>query len=133
MTPKFGTSELKTEDIAGDGYIPCFHAEGDHWSFVKLDENGNASEVREKVRISDNCTLGAYYFRTCELYERLYQEYYSTEEKLEKGEKYVAPLYNYMIEKGMEVRISIIDYGKVHVLGTPEELEVFKREYRNEI
>ena len=37
-----------------------------------------------------------------------------------------------MIEKGMEVRISIIDYGKVHVLGTPEELEVFKREYRNE-
>lgn len=125
--------ELKTEDIAGDGYIPCFHAEGDHWSFVKLDENGNASEVREKVRISDNCTLGAYYFRTCELYERLYQEYYSTEEKLEKGEKYVAPLYNYMIEKGMEVRISIIDYGKVHVLGTPEELEVFKREYRNEI
>lgn len=125
--------ELKTEDIAGEGYIPCFHAEGDHWSFVKLDEAGNAVEVREKVRISDNCTLGAYYFKTCELYESLYQEYYSTEEKLEKGEKYVAPLYNYMIEKGMEVRISIIDYGKVHVLGTPEELEVFKREYRNEI
>lgn len=124
--------ELKSEDIAGDGYIPCFHAGGDHWSFVKLDEDGNAVEVREKVRISDNCTLGAYYFKTCELYEKLYQEYYSTEEKLEKGEKYVAPLYNYMIEKGMEVRISIIDYGKVHVLGTPEELEIFKREYRNE-
>ena len=124
--------ELKAEDIAGDGYIPCFHAEGEHWSFVKLDEAGNAVEVREKVRISDNCTLGAYYFKTCKLYENLYQEYYSTEEKLEKGEKYVAPLYNYMIEKGMEVRISIIDYGKVHVLGTPEELEVFKREYRNE-
>ncbi len=121
--------ELKAEDIAGDGYIPCFHAEGDHWSFVKLDEDQRAVEVREKVRISDNCTLGAYYFKSCKLYEDLYEEYYSNEDKLEKGEKYVAPLYNFMIEKGMDVRISIIDFGKVHVLGTPEELEIFKREY----
>lgn len=121
--------ELKSEDIAGDGYIPCFHAEGDHWSFVKLDENQRAVEVREKSRISDNCTLGAYYFKSCKLYEDLYEEYYSNEDNLEKGEKYVAPLYNFMIKKGMDVRISIIDFGKVHVLGTPEELEIFKREY----
>lgn len=121
--------ELKSEDIAGDGYIPCFHAEGEHWSFVKLDESGKAVEVREKVRISDNCTLGAYYFKSCGLYEDLYQEYYSDEDNLEKGEKYVAPLYNFMIKKGMDVRISIIDFGKVHVLGTPKELEIFKREY----
>ena len=120
--------ELKAEDIAGDGYIPCFHADGDHWSFVKLNEEGQAVEVREKERISDNCTLGAYYFKSCELYEQLYQEYYGNEDNMEKGEKYVAPLYNYMIGKGMDVQISLIDYGKVHVLGTPEELEVFKAE-----
>lgn len=118
--------ELKAEDISGDGYIPCFHADGDHWSFVKLNEEGQAVEVREKVRISDNCTLGAYYFKSCGLYEQMYQEYYQDEKNMEKGEKYVAPLYNYMITKGMDVRISLIDYGKVHVLGTPEELEVFK-------
>lgn len=121
--------QLRTEDIAGDGYIPCFHAEGDHWSFVKLDENQRAVEVREKVRISDNCTLGAYYFKSCKLYEDLYEEYYSNQDNLEKGEKYVAPLYNFMIKKGMDVRISLIDFEKVHVLGTPEELEIFKREY----
>lgn len=120
--------ELKAEDIKGDGYIPCFHADGDHWSFVKLNEEGQAVEVREKVRISDNCTLGAYYFKSCVLYEQLYQEYYQDEKNMEKGEKYVAPLYNYMITKGMDVRISLIDYGKVHVLGTPEELEAFKTE-----
>ena len=117
--------EMNEGQIAGDGFIPCFHAPGDHWSFAKLDENGNVVEVREKQRISDNCTLGAYYFRTCALYERLYHEYYSSEEKLEKGEKYVAPLYNYMISLGMEVRISIVDADKVHVLGTPAELDVF--------
>lgn len=122
--------EMNASQIAGDGFIPCFHADGDHWSFAKLDEAGKVVEVREKVRISDNCTLGAYYFKTCGLYEQLYNEYYTSDEKLEKGEKYVAPLYNYLIGKGGDVRISIVDYDKVHVLGTPEELDYFKENYK---
>lgn len=117
--------EMKYEDISGEGHIPCFHADGDHWSFAKLDESGNVTEVREKVRISDNCTLGAYYFSSARLYKELYNEYYSDDSKMEKNEKYIAPLYNYMIEKGMKVTISIVDKNKVHVLGTPEELKVF--------
>lgn len=120
--------EMKAEDIEGDGYIPCFKAEGDHWSFVKLDSNNDAVEVREKVRISDNCTLGAYYFRTCALYEQIYNEYYTEGRALDANERYVAPLYNYMIQKGMKVRISLVDPAKVHVLGTPEELDVFLNE-----
>ena len=116
---------MRSEDIKGDGYIPCFNAPGEHWSFVKLDDSGKAIEVREKKRISDHCTLGAYYFRTCGLYEDMYKEYYSVGGVLDAGEKYVAPLYNYMIEKGMEVCISDIDPDKVHVLGTPAELAAF--------
>lgn len=118
-------NEMKYEDIQGDGHIPCFHAEGDHWSFAKLDDRGNVTEVREKVRISDNCTLGAYYFSSARLYKELYNEYYADESRLEKNEKYIAPIYNYMIEKGMKVTISIVDAKKVHVLGIPEELNVF--------
>lgn len=121
--------EMKREQIQGDGFIPCFCAEGDHWSFVKLDENEKATEVREKNRISEYCTLGAYYFKTCALYETLYNEYYTSDVNLEKGEKYVAPLYNYLIQKGGEVRISVADDKKVHVLGTPEELQVFLDTY----
>ena len=120
--------EMKYSDISGDGHIPCFHADGDHWSFVKLDENGKVSEVREKVRISDNCTLGAYYFSSAKLYQNLYNEYYADDSKMEKNEKYIAPLYNFMIEKEMLVTISIVDAKKVHVLGTPEELQLFLRE-----
>ena len=117
--------QMKASQISGDGFIPCFHAKGEHWSFARLDEKGNVVEVREKKRISDNCTLGAYYFKSCRLYSELYREYYSSQEKLEKGEKYVAPLYNYLIEKGGSVKISIVEYEKVHVLGTPKELEAF--------
>ena len=118
-------NEMKYEDISGDGHIPCFHADGDHWSFVKLDENGSAIEVREKQRISNNCTLGAYYFSSAGLYKRLYEDYYTDDSKMEKSEKYIAPLYNYMIEQGMKVTISIVNAEKVHVLGTPEELAAF--------
>lgn len=120
--------EMKYKDIIGDGYIPCFHAPGDHWSFAKLDEFGNVVEVKEKVRISDNCTLGAYYFKSAKLYKMLYNEYYKDDSNIEKNEKYIAPLYNYMISKGMKVTISLINKEKVHVLGTPEELNIFINE-----
>lgn len=120
--------EMKYADILGDGHIPCFHAEGEHWSFARLDEKGNVAEVREKVRISDNCTLGAYYFSSAGLYQRLYEEYYADDSRMEKNEKYIAPMYNYMIEKGLSVTISLVDAEKVHVLGTPEELQEFLKE-----
>ena len=121
-------NEMKIEDISGDGHIPCFHAEGNHWSFVKLNEKGEAVKVKEKERISDNCTLGAYYFSSAKLYKNLYEEYYKDDSKIEKNEKYIAPLYNFMIEKGMKVTISLINNKKVHVLGTPEELQIFLNE-----
>lgn len=118
--------EIKVEDFCGDGFIPCFKASGDHWSFAKLDDSGRVIEVREKQRISDNCTIGLYYFKSAKLYKKIYDEYYSDDANLEKNEKYIAPLYNYMIAKGMEVRISDIPVHAVHVLGTPDEVEVFK-------
>lgn len=117
--------EMKFDAICGDGHIPCFNAEGDHWSFVKLDADNKVIEVKEKVRVSNNCTLGAYYFASAKIYQLLYEEYYCKEKNSSIQEKYIAPLYNYMLEKNMNVTISLIDSKKVHVLGTPEELEIF--------
>lgn len=124
--------ELKYEEISGEGHIPCFHASGDHWSFARLDEAGRVVEVREKERISDNCTLGAYYFSSAGLYAGLYEEYYKDPDNVERNEKYIAPLYNLMVKKGLPVTISVVDPDKVHVLGTPEELEIFLHEQDKE-
>lgn len=117
--------ELKYNCLKGDGHIPCFHAGGTHWSFVKLDKNNQVIEVREKEKISDNCSLGAYYFSSASLYKKLYKEYYSSNHNNAYTEKYIAPLYNYMIMNGYSVTMNIIDSEKVHVLGTPEELADF--------
>lgn len=122
------SGEMNSAEIKGDGFIPCFQAEGDHWSFVSVDDTGKAVEIKEKERISDYCTLGAYYFKSCKLYKTLYDEYYSNTQKLVNGEKYVAPLYDYLLSKGGEVYISNIEPERVHVLGTPEELQVFCEE-----
>lgn len=119
------SGEMRYEQLKGDGFIPCFKAEGDHWSFVRLDNSGKVVEIKEKQRISDNCTLGAYYFKSCEFYKSLYDEYYTGDRELTNGEKYVAPLYDYLLSKNGEIFISDVPADRVHVLGTPEELEVF--------
>ena len=120
--------EMNSDELRGDGFIPCFKAPGNHWSFVRLDTNGKVVEIKEKERISDYCTLGAYYFRTCKLYKELYNEYYSKTTELVNGEKYVAPLYDYLLTKNGEIYISVINSDKVHILGTPEELQSFLEE-----
>lgn len=120
--------EMNSAELKGDGFIPCFQAEGDHWSFVRLDRYGKVVEIKEKERISQYCTLGAYYFKTCRLYEELYEEYYNKTQELTGGEKYVAPLYDYLLTKGGDVYISDVSPEKVHVLGTPRELQLFLTE-----
>lgn len=122
------SGEMNSEELKGDGFIPCFQAEGDHWSFVRLDKLGQVVEIKEKQRISNYCTLGAYYFKTCALYKELYDEYYCKTQGLINGEKYVAPLYDYLLSKHGRIYISDIDPKKVHVLGTPEELQTFLEE-----
>lgn len=117
--------EMNAAELKGDGFIPCFRADGSHWSFVRLDEAGRVAEIKEKERISDYCTLGAYYFKSCRLYRELYDAYYGQGQGLVNGEKYVAPLYDYLLSRGGEIYISDISPDKVHVLGTPEELQVF--------
>ena len=108
--------------MIGDGHIPCFKAPGDHWSFVR-EENGKVVDVVEKKRISDNCSLGAYYFASARLYKEIYNDLYS--KYSENKEKYIAPMYKRLLDKGYDVTYSIIDNKAVHVLGTPEELQDF--------
>ena len=121
--------EMSYDQLRGDGFIPCFHGKGDHWSFVRLNEFGEAVEIREKKRISENCSVGAYYFRSASLYEELYRDMYGKGGHSEAGEQYVAPLYDLLIQKGGKVYISDIPEERVHVLGTPEELEQYMKHF----
>ena len=103
------------------GIIPCFEAEGNHWSFAKSSNSDKslAIEVREKLRISNNCSVGTYIFSSCEILVNLFEEYIR-EYNPKNKEKYIAPIYQFAIEKNMKVIIS--KANSVKIFGTPDEL-----------
>lgn len=114
---------INSIDYNNDGFIPCFYGKGDHWSFVK-GENNIAKQVVEKERISENCSIGAYYFK---YFSDFMYAYCNTNES-NGAECFIAPLYNILIKNNKKIGYSIISQDKVKVLGTPSELEVFKNE-----
>ena len=109
---------VRPEDVRGDGWIPTFDAPGDKWSFVVADAKGRASRVTEKVRVSDDCSIGLYYFRRFADLREAYNV------RSEEGESYVAPLYEFLIAQGREVYLHRLPPDAVTVLGTPEDLDL---------
>jgi dTDP-glucose pyrophosphorylase len=89
--------------------------EGTQWSFAKT--VGDAVlETAEKVRISEQASVGLYNFETV-------NEFLNLDFSVKAGnEHYVAPLYNQLIEKGRQVHFTEIDKEKFFSFGTPSEL-----------
>lgn len=106
------------------GFVPCFPGPGDSWSFARTDASGRVVELREKQRISNDATVGLYWFDSVKRYRSAYRRHFATGGE-EKGERYVAPLYNTLISDGGEVLIDRIALGEVGLLGTPEQLADF--------
>jgi dTDP-glucose pyrophosphorylase len=117
---------FKRSDALGNGWIPCFRAPGNAWSFCRIDVNSRVVEVREKARISDFATIGLYWFDSAKRYAETYARYYGVAGREEKGERYVAPIYNQIISDSGWVSWSEIDFSAVIPLGTPDEVLRFE-------
>lgn len=107
------------------GWVPCFRAPGDHWSFVKLGEDGWAVDLAEKERISEFASIGLYWFARASDYEVAYERFFEQASNLVRGERYIAPLYRQLLAEGAKISITDLPRSDVHVLGTPLELESF--------
>lgn len=121
-------SALEASAARGDGWIPCFQAEGDAWSFAKTDASGRVSEVREKVRISPHATVGLYWFSSLDLYGDAYVRHYADPSNIEKGERYVAPIFNTLIADGRPVYVHDVPKSAVIPLGVPSDVERFREQ-----
>ena len=58
-------------------------------------------------------------------YCQLYRKYYGVQGREEKGERYIAPLYNQLIADGGDVRLSMLALDDVGMLGTPAQVTAF--------
>lgn len=105
-----------------DGGILSFKATHPKWSYAKLDENGFVSEVAEKKVISDEATVGVYFWRHGSDYVK-YAEQMIKKNIRTNNEFYVAPVFNEAILDGKKIRVKNIE--KMWGIGTPEDLNYF--------
>lgn len=116
-------------DVADNsaGYLEVFVGEGDNWSFVEPGENQTVLRTTEKDPISDLCSTGLYHFAQV---DDFYKAYESTLDRvasdLQGGERYIAPLYNQLIQAGLDIRYHVIDRSEVLFCGVPAEYEQLK-------
>lgn len=105
-----------------DGGILTFKATHPKWSYAKLDDDGFVSEVAEKKVISDEATVGVYYWRHGSDYVK-YAEQMIKKNIRTNGEFYTCPVFNEAIGDDKKIRVKNID--KMWGIGTPEDLNYF--------
>ncbi len=112
-------------DPACAGYLEVFRGVGDGWSFVAPDpvRAGMVARVAEKKAISDLCCTGLYYFRRAGDFRWAYRNPAPPASEAERRERYVAPLYNPLIESGFTIGLQMIAPSEVIFCGTPAEYE----------
>ena len=111
------------------GVIPCFKGLGEHWSFFKTSSKDSSVviEVREKYRISDNCSIGTYAFKSCKEFLKI-SSYYLKNVNQELSENYIAPIFQYALDN--KKKVYKIDSKNIQLFGTLNELlENFKISY----
>jgi len=96
------------------------------WSFAKIDKSGLVEEVREKEAISEYATVGVYYYGKGRYFVDAATDMFLANDKV-NNEFYTCPTYNYLINNNQRVEIYNIDASKMHGLGTPEDLEMYKK------
>ena len=110
-----------------DGGILTFKATHPKWSYAKVGADGFVSEVAEKKPISDDATVGVYYWKKGSDYVK-YSEQMIEKDIRTNGEFYICPVFNEAIADGKKVRIKEIE--RMWGIGTPEDLSYFLEHYK---
>lgn len=115
------------QETKSDGGIVTFKATHPKWSFAKADENNIVTEVAEKNPISDNATVGFYYWKHGSDYVK-YAEQMIEKNIRTNNEFYICPVFNEAIEDGKKIKMYQAD--EMWGLGTPEDLQHFLNNYK---
>jgi HAD superfamily hydrolase (TIGR01509 family) len=110
-----------------DGGILTFKSTHPKWSYAKIGDDGFVSEVAEKKPISDNATVGIYFWTKGSDYVK-YAEQMIEKDIRVNNEFYVCPVYNEAVQDGKKIRIK--DIKKMWGIGTPEDLNYFLEHYQ---
>jgi dTDP-glucose pyrophosphorylase len=110
-----------------DGGIITFESTHPKWSFAKVDDNNLVTEVAEKNPISNNATVGFYYWKNGRDFVK-YAENMIDKNIRVNNEFYVCPVFNEAISDGKKIKNYRIN--KMWGIGTPEDLNIFLNEFK---
>jgi HAD superfamily hydrolase (TIGR01509 family) len=110
-----------------DAGILTFKATHPKWSYAKIGEDGFVSEVAEKKPISDNATVGVYYWKKGSDYVK-YAEQMIEKNIRTNNEFYICPVFNEAIGDDKKIRVKEIE--RMWGIGTPEDLNYFLEHYK---
>jgi len=118
----------KMQESNCDGGIVTFKSTHPKWSFARIDDKGFVKEVSEKNPISDNATVGFYYWKHGSDFVKYAEQMIERNIRV-NNEFYVCPVYNQAIEDFKKIRI--FESTKMWGLGTPEDLNFYLENHRN--
>lgn len=105
-----------------DAALVTFKSDSPGNSYARLDEEGYVDLVREKEVISRYALNGIHYWRRGKDFCQSFDEMVAADDRT-KGEFYVAPSYNYLISRGIKVKVYDIHPSHHCSTGTPEDLD----------
>lgn len=109
-----------------DGLIMTMRADHPKWSYIRLNERDEITEVVEKQVVSNEATVGIYNYRRGGDFVRAADEMIAKDLRV-NNEFYVAPAYNQMIGRGQKIGYYNVgeEFAGMYGLGTPEDLDKF--------
>jgi dTDP-glucose pyrophosphorylase len=107
-----------------DGSVLTFEDDNAKWSYAKINEAGFITEIREKKVISNNATVGIYYFTRGDDFVGNALDMIVRNVRV-NNEFYVAPVYNYGIAQDKKYGIFTVTKSAMHGTGTPEDLNAY--------
>jgi HAD superfamily hydrolase (TIGR01509 family) len=116
------------QETQADGGIVTFKATHPKWSFAKVCEETNCvTQVAEKNPISDNATVGYYYWKQGKDFVKYAEQMIENDVRV-NNEFYVCPVFNEAIDDGLAIRT--YEAKGMWGLGTPEDLEYYLKEFK---
>lgn len=119
-----------SRNSGADGSIMTFESSHPKWSYARLDNKQNVSEVAEKKVISNKATVGIYYFKEGKSFVEAVSRMIAKDIRV-NNEFYVCPTYNELIIDGKIIKTWDIKPEKMHGLGTPEDLNKYLSRWEN--
>lgn len=105
-----------------DGLLLSFESNDPRYSFAEINENNIVTRTAEKVAISNNALMGAYFFTKASNFLVAAHELMTRNISESMKEYYVSLIYNILIENNKKIGLA---KGIFYCFGTPEELKKY--------